>query len=372
MIFAIELSICLMAIALTVSSMTTIHWREIRNDGGVALYIWLMMVFFTITSIFNVNKFCDFFDAYTLNNLDRLIAYCSILTGMTFGTIASIEAVGQVQDLLLRRMLWTTLVAAITALALIYFLSISRLPNISYFVPRSVPEVLFMLIMFSLGIFLSATVARVYLTYLPSETAPIMRTRSILIVAGTLVACAYFITKIIIAGGYFLPALAPQVLIDLSWVFLVTTALLHFSALLGNKIYAPVVMISRNIKRWGAFQDLSYLQARLLSLCPEVPLTTAQPSFLRFMLNPEYHLYRTVITIMDSKTLLNDLLSEGAHHGEAALWEGDTLREVVRVKRVLQLIKPSDDFWKIVDEYRHAGRRLFRSHHQALSGDIRQ
>lgn len=360
MIFTIQLSICIMAWTLTMSRMKTIHWQSVREDGGIALHVWRMMVFFSITSIFLIKEFSDFFDAYTLNNLDRLIAYSSLLTGITFGAMAAIEAVGRPSDRVIGRWLWGILCAVIITLVLIYSLFLSRLPNINYFVPRSLSEVLFMVITFELGILLSTVVAKVYLAYLPSETAPLMRIRAILIIASAFTVSAYFIVKIIIALGYFWPVLASQELIDLSWIFFISTILLYFCFQLGNKMYAPLVVISRNVQRWRTFQDLRYVREGLLRLFPETVIPVAEPSFWEFILNPEYHLYRAVITIMDGKTMLDDLLSEGALHSEPPLWEGDMLQEVLRVKQTLQSIRSSDDFWEIVGEYRKAGRKLAR------------
>lgn len=346
------------------SRMKTIHWQDVRKDGGIALYVWLMMIFFSITSIFLIKKFSDFFDAYTLNNLDRLIAYSSLLTGLTFGAMAAIQVIGKPSDRTIGRWLWKTLFATIIALVVIYSLFLSSLPNINSFVPQSLPEVLFMVITFALGILLSATVSRVYLTYLPSETAPIMRIRSILITAAGFVVCGYFIVKIIIAGGYFWPALASQGMINISWMFLVSTVFLYFSFLLSNKMYARVMVILRNIQRWRTFQDLRYLREGLLRLFPEVALPVTEPSFWEFLLNPEYHLYCVVITIMDGKTMLDDLLSEGALHSEPPLWEGNMLQEVVQVKQALQSISSSGDFWEIVGEYRKAGRSLAQAQYR--------
>lgn len=160
-----------------------------------------------------------FFDAYTLNNLDRLIAYSSLITGITFGAMAAIETVGSPSDRVIGRWLWGILFAVIIALVVIYSLFLSRLPNIDYFVPRSLPEVLFMVITFELGILLSIVVSKVYLAYLPSETAPLMRIRAILIIASAFTVSGYFIVKIMIAFGYFWPVLASEGLMDLSWIF---------------------------------------------------------------------------------------------------------------------------------------------------------
>lgn len=366
MTFGIELSICVIAWTLTAARFRAIHWKDIRSDNGIALNVWLMMVFFSITSVFLIKRFCDFFDAYTFNNLDRLIAYSSILAGMTFGSIAAVNAVGKPSEEGMTRWLHYSLGTAIVMLVVVYGVYLSRIPNINYFVPRSVPEALFMFVTFSFAVLLCATVVRAYVAYLPSEQSPIMRTRSLLIIVSTSAGCAYFLVKIALIGGYFWPFLASQALIDLSWALLVFTAFSHFSALLSNKIYVRLVVISKNIRSWSTFQDLRYLMRRLLRLCPDAALLPSNPSFWRFVLSPEYYLYRAIITIMDGKTILDDLLSEGALVGEPALWEGDMLQEVVQVKRALQSINPTGDFGQIVSEYRRASRILIQTQSQNL------
>ncbi len=115
---------------------------------------------------------------------------------------------------------------------------------------------------------------------------------------------------------------------------------------------------------------MKYLMRRLLLLCPDTVAPLVNPSFWKFILNPEYYLYRAIIAIMDGKTLLDDLLSEGALSGEPALWEGDMLREVVRVKRALQSINTSGNFWELVREYRRASKSLVQSQDQNPEWEI--
>jgi len=254
--------------------------------------------------------------------------------------------------------------------ALIYALFLSRIPNISYLVPQSLPEVLFMLITFCFGGMLCIVINKVYLVYLPSEKSVVMRIRAILIIVSNFAALAFFLVKIAIAGGYFWPILSSQTLINLSFALLVLSALLHFSALLSNKIYVRFVVISRNIQCWSTFQDLKYLIGHLLRLCPEVGLPATNTSYLKFLLNPEYHLYRALVTILDGKTMLSDFLSEDAPTAGPALWDGELLQEAVRVNEALQSINPSGDFWNMVSEYGRASRGLMQSRHpnNALEG----
>jgi hypothetical protein len=164
----------------------------------------------------------------------------------------------------------------------------------------------------------------------------------------------FFLVRIAQVAGYFLPLLASAALNNLSIILLVLSSLLYFTAFLSDKIYVQFMVISRNIRSWSAFQDLEYLTDYLLRLCPIVTISQSSPSFWRYLLNPEYYLYRAVIIILDGKTMLADFLSETGSPGEPDLWEGDALQEAIRLNTVLQSINPSDDFWDIVGEYRRA------------------
>jgi hypothetical protein len=367
MTFFIMVSLCIATWILTLDRLQAIHWKEIRKDNGIALYVWLMMLCFSITMIFLVKRFADYFDAHTANNLDRLIAYCSILTGIFFGASASTEAVGKPNDRKTIKWLKGLLVLIIVTLLALYIFFISKLPNINYFVPRSLPEVYFMLATFIMGAALCGFVDKLYIAYLPQENSPVMRVRTILIIVSTFIAGLYFLVKIIVIGGYFWPVFGSPILFNFSMILLVVSAILHFSALLSNRLYIPLVLITRNIEGWNTFKDLKYMTDRIQQLCPEFILPTPEPLALDFILDPEYHLYNAVITILDGKTILDDLLFEGAFKGEPALWEGDMLREAVQVKQALQIIHHTDDFWQMVKEYRQASRKLICGQGQNFS-----
>ena len=182
--FILQVSICGVAWALTAVRFRAIRWRDIRQDHGIALDVWLMMVFFSITTIFMIKRFCDYFDLHTMNNLDRLIAYGSILTGITFGASASVKAVGSQLDRQIIHWLRYLLLTTVAALLAIYVLFLSKIPNMDYLIPRSLPEVVFLFVPFLLGAALCAFVSKIYLGHLPLEKSPVMRARSLCIITG--------------------------------------------------------------------------------------------------------------------------------------------------------------------------------------------
>ena len=169
----IELSLCIVAWTLTLARFRAIQWKDIRKDNGIALHVWLTMVFFSTTSIFLIKKLDDFFDAYTFNNLDRLFTYCSILASMTFGTIASINAVSKPPERGAARRLQYLLTFVIIALVCDLYSFYIEDSDINYLVPRSLPEAGFNVdhvLIWSLSVL---HVGRIYLVFLPLKTSPL-------------------------------------------------------------------------------------------------------------------------------------------------------------------------------------------------------
>jgi hypothetical protein len=344
--------LCLIGWGFTLARIRTIHWKDVRRDGGVALNIWLMMFFFTVTLTF-LGDFGGLFDAHTINNLSKLIAYPSILITIYLAAQESLKTIDKPSHQRIIRQLGSLLVATNIALLVIYALFLWKVPEFTY-VPRSVPEALFRFIAFIFGGALCIVVARTYLAYFPLEEFATMRLRALMVILCAISTGFFFLVRIAQVAGYFLPLLASAALNNLSIILLVLSSLLYFTAFLSDKIYVQFMVISRNIRSWSAFQDLEYLTDYLLRLCPIVTISQSSPSFWRYLLNPEYYLYRAVIIILDGKTMLADFLSETGSPGEPDLWEGDALQEAVRLNTVLQSINPSDDFWDIVGEYRRA------------------
>jgi hypothetical protein len=356
----VQISVCLMAWIFTLVRLRALRWKDIHKDYGVALYVWLALLFFSLGLTFLIKDFGDFLDRHTLNNLSKLITYCSLLSSISLGTVAFITAVSKASSKRLIRWVGLLFLVTITIMIVIYSLFISKLPPINYHVARSFPEASFRFVMYFFSLVLLILHYKVFMTYLPSEKSPLMYMRIVAFIVSTIFSAMYFVVMIImVVGGYFWPFLGSQILIDLSSVLFVVSAFLVLFSLSSNKIYLRFIVMSKSLANWQAFKDLDYLMKRLLVLCPVVALPTNNPSFLRFLSNPEFYLYRAIVIILDGSTMLADFLSETAHPGEPALWEANLLEEAVRVNQVLQSVQQSENFWEIVNEYKRASRELF-------------
>src|SRR5258706_16182924 len=129
MTYVIMVFLCVAVWIMTLDRLQAIHWKDIRKDNGIARYVWLMMVFFSITMTFLSKWFCNYFDAHTLNNLDRLISYFSILIGIFFGAAASVEPVAKLSDRNLFFGLKISLFLTIQTLVVTYSLISSIFPR---------------------------------------------------------------------------------------------------------------------------------------------------------------------------------------------------------------------------------------------------
>ncbi len=359
----IGIALSIIAWIITAFKFATIQWKKVRKDGQVVLNYWLTMLCVSFTLTFLVEGLANFFDAHTFNNLSRLIAYCSAITGLYFSTVATLYVVKKPSGRPSIGWIKISLILTLFILMALYARFIWAIPQWKdHHVPQSLPEAAFMFTMFVFAFMLCVVLTRANITFLHLEKSAVMRLRVFTLILTSIIAGLYFGVKIVLVGGYFLPILANQTLISLSLDLLVLTALLWIVSLLSNNKYVRVVVISRNIWSWKTYCDLLYMKDRLLQLCPEVALSPGNPPLWKFMLNPEYYLYRAIIVIMDSKAMLADFLSDTLVSGEPSLWEGDQLQEAIEVNRLLQSVSSVDDFWKIVKDYQRVSRVLLSMH----------
>ncbi len=364
----IQVPLCILSWVFTLLKLRTFRWRDFRKDNGVALYVWFTTVFFSIGFTFLIKDFGDFFDVHTFNNFSKLITYSSFLTTTFLGTVAFIKAAGKPFHTQMIRWLWLAFLLVAITLVAIYAIFISKIPEIDYYVAQSLPEAIFKFVMFSFSLLLCVVLSRVYLVYLPSEESPLMRARMIVLIMTALSSGAYFFVMTVLdVGGYFSPLMASQWLVDLSTLFFILSALLIFASLISNKIYVQIIVVLRSIHSWNAFQDLRYLMEGVLVLCPAVALPPNNPSFWRFLLNPEYYLYRAIVIVLDGKTMLADFLSSSLTSSELPSWDDDMLREAVRFNQALQATNPTGEFPDIVDAYRRVSQDLFKNQTNVLA-----
>ncbi len=362
----VSVPLCVVAWIFTFARLKAILQQGVREAGEITLNIWGMSLFFSISVTFIVAEFIAFFDAYTFPSLSLLITNAAFLVSQYFGMAGILAGMEIPTGQKIIRWVRLLLGVELAVLLALYIFFVSKVQATSFFAPQSVPEVVFIAVVSFFAISMCIVLVTTQLIYFPSKKFALMRLRTILMILCISTSGIFLFLRVITFGSYIWPSLMSPVLVPLSYVLLICTTLLFFSIFLSNRLYARFVMLSRSLESWRAFQDLKYLVECLLLLCPVVALPTNNPPFWKFLSNPEYYLYRAVVIILDGQMMLADFLAESATSGEPAFWEGDTLREAVRVNQALQTVHPPSEFYEIVDAYRHVSQDLFKDQNYAL------
>jgi hypothetical protein len=171
----------------------------------------------------------------------------------------------------------------------------------------------------------------------------------------------YFFVKILLVAGYFWPPLRSDLVVTISKILLILSALMWAGTFMSNKIYVRLLRPMKSLFNWMALKDLEYILIRLDRLCPPVAITESGPTLRQFLRNSEYYLYRAIIRILDGETMLSDFLEAGTTDKKPEWWDEGSVQEAGLINQVLQSVDPSDNFWDLVREYRRASKNLFRN-----------
>ena len=359
---AIEISLCLVAWTVVIFKSRNIRWKNVLTTDRVALNVWLSMLFFAITLTFLVEVFADFFDALTYNNFSRPIAYSAVTLSLYFITAASIYTLQAPPNKRILRYLRPLLVLTLTSLFLTYARHISRTPQWQdHHVPSSVPEAVFMFSMYSFAFLLCLTLFSLNFRYLRQEKADVMRFRVIAVAITAMTGGTYFFVKVLLVAGYFWPPLSSDLIVTISKILLILSALLWAGTFMSNKIYVRLLRRMKSLFNWMALKDLEYILVPLNRLCPPVAITESRPTSRQFLRNSEYYLYRAIIRILDGETMLSDFLEAATTDKKPEWWDDGSMQEAGLINQALQSVDPCDDFWDLVREYRRASKNMLRN-----------
>jgi hypothetical protein len=358
--------ICLVFWAFTLLKLREVLREYAQNRETTALNICAIAFFGSLDFTFMIPEVAAFVDAHTFPNLSLLVSSGSFLAGIYFLTAVSLAATGAPANGRVVRLLRVLLGLALGALLVIYALFLSKMPHLQLIASQYLPDVIFKLIIWLFGITLSMILTGTFLAHLPAKERPALRWRALAIVLAAASAAANLLVSCIVAlANYFWPSFSAPWLFTLATLFVICGSLSFLVALLSGKIYAEFVMLSSRLEYWRAFRDLQYLLERMLRLFPQVNLPPTHPGFLRFWLDPEYHLYRAITLIMDGSTMLAGFLAElGDASPQPEDWEieenNDVVGEAREVQRALQPVSLPIDFYEVVEAYRRVSLTLAR------------
>lgn len=363
----IELSLCFLA-WLVVIVKTPKVWRDrVWKTDPITLSVWLAMLFFAITVTFLFQSIASIFDAWTLNNLSRLIAYSSVSLTLYFIAVSSLHTYKTPQGIRVFRLLSPLLVVNLLALVVIYFQHIRRISEWrDHHVPQDLAEALFMFCAYSFSFVACLVLIQANVRFLNQERATLMRIRvlTIIMTAGT--ACLYFAVKIILVGGYFWEPLGANTIVAFSKILLFLSALMWAISFVHNKVYLHLISFLRNVVNYLDLKDMEYLLSRLDRLFQPIALLEEKPSFRMSLRKSEYYLYRATIRILDGKTMLDDVFNRDDGHELTEDWDDEKFMEAEQVHQVLWHVHTSGDFQDIVRSFKIASKQLLRYSHYSI------
>lgn len=344
---------------------TVLHWRNVRRgkrwtSDPYTLNNWLFGVFISFCATFQINSFGHWFDAHTLSNLSWLMAYITLALAIYFSTSAVLIS----NNRLLQKITWLKVFMGLTVLALVllYSQTIVYLPeNRLRHIPNNLGEFFFML-----TIYTYAAVVDIVLIYAinqryQAETAPLGRARGLFLVIGTILTLFFFLIKIILVLGFFIPHFRAAGLPLLALALIPTVSLLIGATFLPNPIYLWVAKPLTCIMHWRSLLDLRILLKPITELCTTVH--ESRPSLVDFLRNPEYHVYNTLIGILDGKALLLGMLAEDRWPME---WDNQKKEQAKRLTHILKNVEDQDcSFSQMVHAYQVSIKQL--KHKPSLS-----
>jgi hypothetical protein len=275
-----------------------------------------------------------------------------------------------------RLMNWSLLLT-LAILVIIYSWGIITLPEKPDPIPETWLEVLFMQTMYVYMAILCGIPLATFVRLYQHEEVVSTRLRWLVGVAASIVATVVLLLKISLTVLSFNnPATAAlDILYPLITVGFVSAGVLCVLAFLPNKAYRAIVCPYEFLDKTMALHDLRALQKRLNALCP--PVIDDRPNFFTSTKNPDFHLYRVLIAILDAKKTLAGCVALApdtavlSQPGRMPLeWNEMQWQQAQFLYRELEKVDDTQDYPHLVKAYQQVGRSIWwKKRPGSLHGD---
>lgn len=282
--------------------------RRHRNSptvGDTASRIWLITVWLGVSLAFQVEVVQIGWGQVTgINNLGWYTAYlCGSIAFYHLSELARIS------------LGWISyrsapaFVSVLIGLSFLYWIWMRPLPEWPMRSPRIWAESIFLFLYFGYATFSGSLGTISIIQSFRDYETPSLKARSGFAIATAFVALSCFVFKMVYAvAAYFWPDAIFTLRINQAAAIAMVVAVFGFMIL-----FVPHHFVVRTMKLFQALRnlwtlhELRYLQNRLLVLCP--PIVWEEPSWWEQLRNLDLHLFRRVISIMDSHRMLSGFLA---------------------------------------------------------------
>lgn len=325
--------------------------RHETEQGYLAGSIWLVVLLLGISMTLHVDPIQEAVGAATgLNNFGWYLAYLVGAAGFYQGGYLGARAYGVHSEQAIRN-LKRLLVADIFLFTGLYGGWLMHTPEWTPRSPRDWPEMLFLVGFFGYAFVAESMSLPPLRRALSRQQEPLIRVRTLLGLATAtlaLVCCAFKVIYAVL--GYLLPAhLLVEIINQMALLSMAGVALFLAPLLIHHRTYLRVYEYLYIGRKLRLLSDLNYLQQQLQAHCPTI--LWQEPNWWERLTRPDFFIYRTVVSILDSERILSGHLERLARERAVTLFVADqtgTMRywnpaSVQAARELLQKVSiPSD------------------------------
>lgn len=341
-------------------------WRDGQwRNGSVTFYFWSFSLFTAIgVTLLIWPVYLAFDHFWGLANLAWLVKYMAFCLAIYYMASGCYLAIRQTKP---RLMSWSLLLT-LAILIVVYGWGIVTLPEKpDHTIPETWVEVLFMQTMYVYMAILCAIPLATFVKLYQNEEVVSTRLRWLVGVAASIVATAVLLLKISLTVlSFHNPATAAlDILNPLITVGFVSAGVLCVLAFLPNNVYRALSWSYEFLNKAVTLYELRVLQKRLNALCP--PVIDDRPAFYVALKNPDFHLYRILITILDAKKMLAGFMTltpeTAVLLGQDRLpgtWNEKQWQQAQFLYQSLAKVDDTQDYAHLLKDYQQVSRTIRR------------
>ena len=343
-------------------------WQERqRHTESITIYFWLFAVCVAIGMTFMVeNAYLAFDQLVGVTNLAWLVGYAAFSLAIYLITSGCLLVLKQPRPRLMVYSLWATL-AILVILFLFGIVSQPEKPD--HTIPETFVELVFMQTVYLYVAVLCAIPIATFARLYRRERVLPAKLRWLVALGTTILAATTGLLKVVLTALAYRDNATPalSILYPMISVTIITASVLWPMSFLPNSVYLAMARPLEYLDKVMALRELKLLQERLNRLCP--PVIGDSPGLWHSRDNLDFHLYRTLISILDAKKTLSGYAqttgglavlpaASGFVQQKSVTWSQTDLEQARSLHEMLQTVNDHSDYPELVQAYRHIGRNL--------------
>jgi hypothetical protein len=311
---------------------------------------WLLTLLISLMATFQVDAiYVAVDDLLGVNNLSWLLSYLSL-------TLA-VYLLGSIFDVLSRWLYLYTIATVILLVAIFPFGPGSTAEITDHIVPSNVSELSFTGLAYSYAVVVMVAILSSCVRALCNESEIYARLRTYVVSSTLVVSILFYATKFVAyTSGFFFPSPLLHAATNTAKVLVAGVSILWFLIFATNRFYLALARPVEFAKKLKLCKELGELQVWLDGLCPS-PFSDQAP-WWEWLRDPDYHVYRRVISILDRKKALAAWIEQPDQETSGTFTL--SIEEATRLYRGLASIPESSGFDHVTDTCHRLSRQIIR------------